>query len=269
MARTTPTGGDAVANPAGTVRAAAGAAAGAAAAPAARGGVRLRGVTKTYGAGEAAVHALRGVDLHVEPGELVVVLGPSGSGKTTLLNVLGGIEAPDGGSAEVSGVELTGRRPRELAGFRREHIGFVFQFFNLVPTLTARENVEVMVELTGRGERREAVGLLESVGLGDRLDSFPAQLSGGQQQRVAIARALATDPDLLLADEPTGALDVATGKSVLRLLQQTNREGRGVLMVTHNAAIAQIAHRVVTMRDGRVESVEVDAAPADVAAVEW
>ncbi|HWM38030.1 MAG TPA: ABC transporter ATP-binding protein [Streptomyces sp.] len=237
--------------------------------PTARGGARLHGLTKTYGSGEAAVSALDGVDLDIAPGELVVVLGPSGSGKTTLLNVLGGIESADSGSAEVSGVDLTGRRPRDLAGFRREHIGFVFQFFNLVPTLTARENVEVMVELTGRGDRRGVTGLLESVGLGDRLDYFPAQLSGGQQQRVAIARALATDPDLLLADEPTGALDVATGKSVLRLLQQSNREGRGVLMVTHNAAVAQIAHRVVTMRDGRVESVERNAAPADVSTVDW
>ncbi|OEU87316.1 macrolide ABC transporter ATP-binding protein [Streptomyces abyssalis] len=234
-----------------------------------RGGAKLRGVSKSYGDGEASVAALDGVDLDLGAGELVVVLGPSGSGKTTLLNVLGGIEPAGGGSVEVAGVDLTGRRPRGLAGFRRDHIGFVFQFFNLVPTLTARENVEVMVELTGRGERRDAAGLLESVGLGDRLDHFPAQLSGGQQQRVAIARALATDPDLLLADEPTGALDVATGKSVLRLLQRTNREGRGVLMVTHNAAIARMAHRVVTMRDGRVESVERNAAPADVADVDW
>lgn len=234
-----------------------------------RGGSRLRGLSKTYGAGDAAVTALDGVDLDLGAGELVVVLGPSGSGKTTLLNVLGGIEPPDGGSVNVAGVELTGRRPRELAAFRRDHIGFVFQFFNLVPTLTARENVEVMVELTGRGERSEVSGLLESVGLGDRLDNFPAQLSGGQQQRVAIARALATDPDLLFADEPTGALDVATGKSVLRLLQRTNREGRGVLMVTHNAAVARTAHRVVTMRDGRVESVERNAVPADVADVDW
>jgi putative ABC transport system ATP-binding protein len=238
-------------------------------APTARGGARLRGLSKTYGSGEAAVTALDCIDLDVEPGELVVVLGPSGSGKTTLLNMLGGIESADSGTTEVSGVDLTGSRPRELAGFRRRHIGFVFQFFNLVPTLTARENVEVVVELTGRGERDRVVGLLNSVGLGDRLDYFPAQLSGGQQQRVAIARALATDPDLVLADEPTGALDVATGKSVLRLLQQTNDDGRGVLMVTHNAAVARIAHRVVTMRDGRVESVDRNPAPADVAGVEW
>lgn len=266
MARTTPAGEDAAA----TARTGSAARTGGAAGTrTVRGGARLRGACKTYGSGEAAVSALDGVDLEIEPGELVVVLGPSGSGKTTLLNVLGGIEPADSGAVEVCGVELAGRRPRELAGFRRDHIGFVFQFFNLVPTLTARENVEVMVELTGRGERRRVVGLLESVGLGDRLDHFPSQLSGGQQQRVAIARALATDPGLLLADEPTGALDVATGMSVLRLLQETNEEGRGVLMVTHNSAVARIAHRVVTMRDGRVESVERNAEPADVATVGW
>nr|WP_206322002.1 ABC transporter ATP-binding protein [Streptomyces sp. HNM0575] len=229
----------------------------------------MHGLSKRYGTGEAAVAALDGVDLELDAGELTVVLGPSGSGKTTLLNVLGGIEPASGGSLEVAGVDLTGRNPRELAGFRRDHVGFVFQFFNLVPTLTARENVEVMVELTGRGERRDVAGLLESVGLGDRVDRFPAQLSGGQQQRVALARALATDPDLLLADEPTGALDVSTGKAVLRLLQETNRRGRGVLMVTHNAAVARMAHRVVTMRDGRVDSVERNSRPADATDVDW
>ncbi|MFW6695379.1 ABC transporter ATP-binding protein [Streptomyces sp. MAR4 CNX-425] len=234
-----------------------------------RGGVRLRGVGKTYGTGEAAVDALDGVDLDVPPGEMVVVLGPSGSGKTTLLNVIGGIEPATAGDIRVSGVELTGRAPRELVGFRREQIGFVFQFFNLVPTLTARENVEVIVELTGRGDRRAVPGLLESVGLADRMDHFPAQLSGGQQQRVSIARALATDPGLVLADEPTGALDVATGKSVLALLQEANRSGRGVLMVTHNVSVARIAHRVVHMHDGRVDAVERNESPADAASVSW
>ncbi|MCF6522099.1 ABC transporter ATP-binding protein [Streptomyces sp. JJ36] len=229
----------------------------------------MRGVTKTYGTGEAALNALDGVDLDIGPGELVVVLGPSGSGKTTLLNVLGGIEPADRGELRVAGADLTGRSPNELVAFRRERVAFVFQFFNLVPTLTARENVEAMVELTGRGGRREVPELLSSVGLGDRMDNFPAQLSGGQQQRVSLARALATDPDVLLADEPTGALDVATGVSVLRLLQETNRQGRTVLMVTHNASVARIAHRVVTMRDGRIESVERNAEPADALAVSW
>ncbi|MGH8792643.1 MAG: ABC transporter ATP-binding protein [Stackebrandtia sp.] len=235
----------------------------------ARGGARLRGVVKTFGAGEAALTALDHVDLDLEPGELTVVLGPSGSGKTTLLNIIGGIEPADAGSLQVAGQDLTGRRPRDLASFRRDSVGFVFQFFNLVPTLTARENIEAMVELTGRGDRKRVPELLEAVDLADRMDHFPAQLSGGQQQRVSIARSLATDPDLLLADEPTGALDVATGITVLRLLQETNRQGRGVLMVTHNVSIAAIAHRVVTMRDGRVASDERNAGPADAASVSW
>lgn len=234
-----------------------------------RGGFRLRGVTKTYGTGEVAVHALRGIDLTVDPGELVVVLGPSGSGKTTLLNILGGIEPADDGEIHVAGVELTGRTPSELAGFRRERVSFVFQFFNLIPTLTARENVEVITELTGRGERHNVPELLEAVGLADRMDHFPAQLSGGQQQRVSIARALVTDPDLVLTDEPTGALDTTTGRTILQLLQRTNREGRGVLMVTHNASVAAMAHRVVTMRDGRIESVKRNTTPADAAEVSW
>ncbi|MGK5631275.1 ABC transporter ATP-binding protein [Streptomyces sp. URMC 123] len=235
----------------------------------ARGGFSLRDVTKTYGTGEATVHALRGVDLEVPPGELVVVLGPSGSGKTTLLNVLGGIESADGGRISAAGEELTGRAPARLAGFRRDHVGFVFQFFNLIPTLTARENVELIVELTGRGTRERVPELLEAVGLSDRADHFPAQLSGGQQQRVAIARALVTDPDLVLADEPTGALDTRTGRTILDLLQRAAREGRTVLMVTHNASVADMADRVVTMHDGRVESVDRNERPVDAADVSW
>jgi putative ABC transport system ATP-binding protein len=238
-------------------------------APQPRGGARLRGVTKTYGTGDVAVHALRDIDLDIAPGEMVVVLGPSGSGKTTLLNVIGGIETADGGEIEVAGVTLTGRSAASLAEFRRGRVSFVFQFFNLVPTLTARENAEVIVELTGRGDRLQVPRLLSAVGLADRMDHFPAQLSGGQQQRVSIARALATDPDLVLADEPTGALDMATGRSVLRLLQETNRQGRGVLMVTHNAAVAVMAHTVLTMKDGRIESVRRNATPADASAVSW
>ncbi|WP_406102922.1 ABC transporter ATP-binding protein [Streptomyces sp. NBC_01003] len=234
-----------------------------------RGSVRLRSVSKTYGSAEAAVYALRDVDLDIEPGELVVVLGPSGSGKTTLLNLIGGIEAADAGQLTVAGEELTERNPAALTGFRRAHIGFVFQYFNLVPTLTAQENIEVIAELTGRGARGRAAELLADVGLAERADHFPAQLSGGQQQRVAVARALITDPDLLLADEPTGALDTATGRRILELLQRSNREGRTVLMVTHNAVIAAIAHRVVRMRDGGVESVERQTEPADVASVAW
>ena len=232
-------------------------------------GVTLTGVTKVYGTGDARVDALAGIDLRIEPGEFVVVLGPSGSGKTTMLNVIGGIETATEGSVRVAGEELADRDPADLSDFRRRHVGFVFQFFNLIPTLTARENVEVLVELTGRGDKDRVPGLLDDVGLGDRMDHFPAQLSGGQQQRVALARALATEPDLLLADEPTGALDTATGQQILELLQQMNSRGRTVLVVTHNASLASIADSVVTMVDGRVESVHRNARPADAADVSW
>ncbi|MBV8929036.1 MAG: ABC transporter ATP-binding protein [Mycobacteriaceae bacterium] len=234
-----------------------------------RGGVRVRGVSKTYGEGAAAVHALRDVDLDIPAGQLVAILGPSGSGKTTLLNVIGGIESADHGTVVVAGQDISGRRPRDLGAFRRAHVGFVFQFFNLVPTLTAHENVEVVIELTGRGDRARVPGLLAAVGLSDRAGHFPAQLSGGEQQRVAIARALATDPDLLLADEPAGALDVATGRRVLELLQQAGRAGRGVIMVTHNEAAAEIADHVMRMRDGAIVSAEHNAVPADAATIRW
>ncbi len=233
------------------------------------GALSLREVTKTYGTGEGAVDALRGIDLEIGAGELVVVLGPSGSGKTTMVNVVGGIESATSGTVVVAGEEISRHRPNELAEFRRRHIGFVFQFFNLIPTLTARENIEVIVEMTDRGSKSRVTELLDAVGLADRADHFPAQLSGGQQQRVALARALATDPDILLADEPTGALDTATGRQILELLRRTNDEGRTVLVVTHNASIARIADRVVTVVDGRIESVEHNAQPADVADVSW
>ncbi len=234
-----------------------------------RTGVRLRDVTRTYGRGDAEVQALRGVDLDVESGELVVVVGPSGSGKTTLVNIVGGIETATSGQVIVAGEELSQRSPARLSDFRRDHVGFVFQFFNLIPTLTARENVEVIIELTGRGDRSRVSGLLEAVGLGDRMDHFPAQLSGGQQQRIALARALATEPDLLLADEPTGALDLATGRQILELLQRLNRDGLTVVMVTHNLSVAQIATQVVTVVDGRIESVRRNPRPADAADVAW
>jgi putative ABC transport system ATP-binding protein len=231
--------------------------------------VSLREVSKIYGRGDAEVHALRGVDLDVDSGELVVVAGPSGSGKTTLVNIVGGIESATSGQVVVAGEEISQRSPAQLADFRRDHVGFVFQFFNLIPTLTARENVEVIIELTGRGERARVPDLLGDVGLADRMDHFPAQLSGGQQQRVALARALATEPDLLLADEPTGALDLATGRQILQLLQRLNREGLTVVMVTHNLSVAQIATQVVTVVDGRIESVRRNSQPADAADVAW
>ena len=234
-----------------------------------RGGVRLRGITKTYGEGAAAVHALRGIDLDIPSGEFVAILGPSGSGKTTLLNIIGGIESADCGAIMVAGQDISARRPRDLGDFRRTHVGFVFQFFNLIPTLTAFENVQLVIELTGRGERGRVPELLAAVGLSHRRNHFPAQLSGGEQQRVSIARALATDPDLLLADEPAGALDVATGRRVLELLQQTGRAGRGVIMVTHNEAAAEIADHVVRMRDGEIVSADRNTLPADAATIRW
>jgi putative ABC transport system ATP-binding protein len=229
----------------------------------------LRGVTKVYGTGDAAVHALRGVDLDIDSGELVVVLGPSGSGKTTLVNIAGGIESTTEGRVTVAGEDISGRSPRDLSGFRRDHIGFVFQFFNLIPTLTARENVEVIVELTGKGDRKRVPALLDAVGLADRADNFPAQLSGGQQQRVALARALATEPGILLADEPTGALDLATGRQILALLQTLHREGRTVVIVTHNASVARIADRVITVVDGRITETRHNDSPADATDVTW
>src|SRR6516164_647010 len=235
-----------------------------------RGGVRLRGVSKTYGEGAAAVPALRGVDLDIRAGEFAAILGPSGSGKTTLLNVIGGIESADCGTAVVAGYDISGCRPRDLGEFRRLHVGFVFQFFNLISTLTADENVQVVMELTGRGDSRRVPDLLAAVGLSDRDAHFPAQLSGGEQQRVSIARALATDPDLLLADEPAGALDVATGRRVLELLQQTSRAtGCGVIMVTHNEATAEVADHVVRMRDGAIVSTDRNSSPADAATLRW
>jgi putative ABC transport system ATP-binding protein len=235
-----------------------------------RGGVRLRGVSKTYGEGAAAVPALRDVDLDIRAGEFAAILGPSGSGKTTLLNVIGGIESADCGTAVVAEQDISRRQPRDLGEFRRLHVGFVFQFFNLISTLTAHENVQVVMELTGRGDSRRVPDLLAAVGLSDRAAHFPAQLSGGEQQRVSIARALATDPDLLLADEPAGALDVATGRRVLELLQQTSRAtGCGVIMVTHNEATAEVADNVVRMRDGAIVSTDRNSSPADAATLRW
>jgi putative ABC transport system ATP-binding protein len=235
-----------------------------------RGGVRLRGVSKTYGDGAATVHALREVDLDIRAGEFVAILGPSGSGKTTLLNVIGGIESADCGTIVVAEQDISGNQPRDLGSFRRLHVGFVFQFFNLISTLTAYENIQLVMELTGRGDSRRVPDLLAAVGLSDRAAHFPAQLSGGEQQRVSIARALATDPDLLLADEPAGALDVATGRRVLKLLQQTSRaSGCGVIMVTHNEAAAEVADCVMRMRDGAIVSADRNTSPADAATIRW
>ncbi len=230
--------------------------------------VRLQAVTKTYGERELAVHALRELDLDIRPEEFVVLLGPSGSGKTTMLNVIGGIEPPSSGSVTVGGRDVSDLDEEGRTRFRRETVGFIFQFFNLIPTLTALENVQLIAELVGAEERAEE--MLQRVGLGDRFDHFPAQLSGGEQQRVAVARALAGGPRILLGDEPTGALDLETGRRVLSLLHAVSHElNQTVLLVTHNAAIAQMADRVLRMRDGRIVSDERNPEPLDPEQLEW
>jgi putative ABC transport system ATP-binding protein len=210
-----------------------------------------RGLTKVYRMGEVEVHALRGIDLTLYQGELVVLLGPSGSGKSTLLNILGGLDAPSGGEVRYLDHTLTGASESELTDFRREHVGFVFQFYNLIPSLTARENVAAVTEISRSPMRPEDA--LALVGLGNRLDHFPAQLSGGEQQRVAIARAVAKNPAVLLCDEPTGALDSATGVVVLEVLEKVNRElGTLTVLITHNAGIADMADRVIRLSDGQI-----------------
>ncbi len=209
------------------------------------------GITKVYRMGEVEVHALRGVSLKIWDGEFVVILGPSGSGKSTLLNVLGGLDAPTGGVVRYREHDLARADDRALTTYRREHVGFVFQFYNLVPSLTARENVALAGEIAPDPVPAEEA--LERVGLSGRMDHFPSQLSGGEQQRVAIARAIAKRPDVLLCDEPTGALDAATGRSVLEVLDRVNRDlGTTVAIITHNASIGGMADRVVRMADGRI-----------------
>lgn len=213
------------------------------------------GVTKVYDMGEVKVHALRGVDLDLYAGELVVLLGPSGSGKSTLLNILGGLDRATAGYVSYHGRELTNASDRELTEYRRRHVGFVFQFYNLIPSLTARENVAAVTEIATDPMKPEDA--LAVVGLADRLDHFPSQLSGGEQQRIAIARAVAKNPSVLLCDEPTGALDSATGVVVLEALEQANRElGTTTAIITHNADIAAMADRVVRMSDGHIAGVK-------------
>jgi len=216
---------------------------------------RARGVTKVYRMGEVEVAALRGVDLDLLRGEFVVLLGPSGSGKSTLLNILGGLDTPSAGEVWYEGHHLSGADDTALTRFRREHVGFVFQFYNLIPSLTARENVAIVTEIAEAPMRPEEA--LAMVGLEDRLDHFPAQLSGGQQQRVAIARAIAKRPSVLLCDEPTGALDSATGVRVLEALESINASlGTTTVVITHNADIARMADRVLHLGDGRIQSEE-------------
>jgi putative ABC transport system ATP-binding protein len=215
---------------------------------------RARGVTKTYDMGEVKVEALRGVDLDLYPEELIVILGPSGSGKSTLLNILGGLDTATAGQVFYHDKEITAAGDRELTEYRRHHVGFIFQFYNLIPSLTALENVEVVTEIARSPMRPEEA--LDLVGLGPRRDHFPSQLSGGEQQRVAIARAIAKNPAVLLCDEPTGALDSKTGILVLEALERINREvGTTTAIITHNSDIAGMADRVVHLSDGRIAEV--------------
>jgi putative ABC transport system ATP-binding protein len=227
-----------------------------------------RAITKVYSMGEVTVQALRGVDFDLSEGEFVVLLGPSGSGKSTLLNILGGLDVPTTGEVVYKDHNLTVAGEAALTDYRRSHVGFVFQFFNLIPSLTALENVALVTEIVaGPMDPEQALAL---VGLGQRLDHFPAQLSGGEQQRVAIARAIAKRPDVLLCDEPTGSLDITTGKVVLEALDKVNRElGTATVVITHNAAIAGMADRIVRLADGRVAGVEANLRKTLVKDMQW
>ena len=226
------------------------------------------GLMKHYGDGEARVQVLDGITTEVMRGEVCVMLGPSGSGKSTFLNLIGGLEGADGGSVSVAGADLTAMGPRELGEYRRRELGFVFQFYNLVPDLTIRENIEVTAHLSDKPLPME--DLLRSLGLWEHRDKFPRQVSGGQQQRCAIGRALVKNPGLILCDEPTGALDYKTSKEVLELMERVNREyGCTIVMVTHNAAIVQMADRVLRLRDGRLAEDSVNAQPLAAAELTW
>lgn len=229
---------------------------------------RAKDVTKVYHMGEVEIHALRGVDLNLYEGELVVLLGPSGSGKSTLLNILGGLDIPSSGTVQYRDIDLTHESDSGLTRYRRLHVGFVFQFYNLIPSLTARENVALVTEISTNPMTPEDA--LKMVGLEKRMDHFPAQLSGGEQQRVAIARAISKRPQVLLCDEPTGALDVHTGIVVLDVIQRINRElGTTTAVITHNAVISKMADRVVSISDGRVVGVQSNDNKLEPSQLEW
>jgi len=229
---------------------------------------QARGLTKVYRMGEVDVHALRGVDLDLFEGELVVLLGPSGSGKSTLLNILGGHDVPTAGTVRYRDHDLTTASERALTAYRRDHVGFVFQFYNLIPSLTALENVALVTDIAAQPlDPRQALDL---VGLGPRVHHFPAQLSGGEQQRVAIARAIAKRPEVLLCDEPTGALDFKTGILVLEAIERVNAElGTTTAVITHNAPIARMADRIVRLADGRIAGIDGNASRVPAASLEW
>ena len=230
--------------------------------------IAFNDVYKKYKMGEVEIQALAGAAFTIEKGELVCILGPSGAGKTTCLNILGGMDSATSGQVLIDGTEITGLKGKELTNYRRRDIGFVFQFYNLIQNLTAVENVELAVQLCK--DHLDPREILTRVGLGNRLDNFPAQLSGGEQQRVAIARAIAKNPKLLLCDEPTGALDYKTGKQILGLLEETARkEHITVVIVTHNSAIAPMADKVIRFKNGAVESIEVNETPMPIERIEW
>ena len=230
--------------------------------------VEFRDVSRIYAAGDHILAALDHVNLTLEEGKFIVILGPSGAGKSTLLNLLGGLDSPSEGKIIVDGRDISALSGNALAAYRAETVGFVFQFYNLVPTLTVHENVALVKEIAPHA--LSATKMLEEVGLSDHLKNFPAQLSGGEQQRVSIARALAKNPKMLLCDEPTGALDYNTGKAVLKLLQDTCRKtGMTVIVITHNQALTAMADRVIKIKNGKVESMHANPAPADVMSLEW
>ena len=230
--------------------------------------VKVQDITKTYKMGEVEIHAVDHISFSIEQGELVVIVGPSGAGKTTVLNILGGMDTATSGKLYVDGKDITAYNSKQLTGYRRDDIGFVFQFYNLVPNLTALENVELAGQICKNPMDPKTV--LEEVGLKDRLGNFPAQLSGGEQQRVSIARALAKNPKMLLCDEPTGALDYQTGKAILKLLQDMCRErGMTVILITHNSAITPMADRVIKMKNGKVGSMKLNERPVPVETIEW
>lgn len=230
--------------------------------------IEFKNVCKQYKMGEVTINALENTNFEIEKGELVVIVGPSGAGKTTTLNILGGMDSVTSGEVIVDGKKVTNLKNKELIKYRREDIGFVFQFYNLVQNLTAKENVELATQICKDSLNPEEV--IEKVGLKDRMNNFPSQLSGGEQQRVAIARAIAKNPKLLLCDEPTGALDYKTGKQILKLLQDTCRkENMTVLIITHNSAIAPMADKVIRFKNGTAESVEINEHPIPVEQIEW
>ena len=230
--------------------------------------IQFNDVAKTYKMGEVEIKALDGISFPIEKGEFVVIVGPSGAGKTTVLNILGGMDKPTTGEVWVDGKDIAKYTEQELTGFRRDDVGFVFQFYNLVQNLTAVENVELSAQICS--EPVDAEKVLKEVGLGNRLDNFPSQLSGGEQQRVSIARALAKNPKLLLCDEPTGALDYITGKSILKLLQDTCKEkNMTVIVITHNSALTPMADKIVKIKNGQIDKILVNENPAPVEQIEW